>query len=192
MAARIQSSGIDIRIERLVEADACQVSAFTCGNQELDHFFHNELFLCADNHYLSIYCAKSLGGELLAIFTLANDSIVLTDYEDKDDFIIDASCRINESYVDIFNKQSMFPAVNIGHLGVSEPFQNHGIGSQIIDFVADTFREYDLSGCQFITVDALNTNAVKRFYTKRYFVRLASSDEGNPTVRMYFTLDLLR
>ena len=137
MAARIQSSDIDIRIERLVEADVGLVSAFTCGNPELDHFFHNELFICADNHYLSAYCAKGMGGELLTIFTLANDSIVLSDYEDEDDFIVEASCRINESYVD-------------------------------------------------------NTNEVKRFYTKRYFVRLASSDEGNPTVRMYFTLDLLR
>ena len=100
MAARIQSSAIDIKIERLVKADAGPVSAFTCGCDELDYFFHNEMFECVNNHYLSAYCAKSMNNDLLAIFTLANDSIVLTDYEAKDDFILEAGCRINDTYLD--------------------------------------------------------------------------------------------
>lgn len=191
MAARIQSSAIDIKIERLVKADAGPVSAFTCGCDELDYFFHNEMFECVNNHYLSAYCAKSMNNDLLAIFTLVNDSIVLTDYEAKDDFILEAGCRINDTYLDIFNQQSMFPAVNIGHLGVLKHMQNKGIGSQILEFVIDTFKEFNVAGCQFITVDALNTPQVKKFYAGRYFIRLTSSDEGQPTVRMYFTLGVL-
>ena len=192
MAAKILSSDIDIKIERLVKADADSVSAFTCGNEDLDFFFHNELFDCVENHYLSAYCAKSLDGCLLAIFTLANDAIVLSDYQEKDDFVALTSCRVSESYLHIFNQQSMFPAVNIGHLGVSTQFQNMGIGSQILEFVIDTFREYDVAGCQFVTVDALNTPLVRRFYSKRYFQRLTMTDVSNLTVRMHFTLDLLR
>lgn len=192
MAARIQSSAIEIKIDRLFEEDAHEVSSFSCGNEVLDNFFHEELFPCVRNHHLSAYCARSLDDELLAIFTLANDSIILNDYDEKDDFISVASFRIDESYLQIFNEQSMFPAVNIGHLGVAKGHQNKGVGTQILEFVIDTYRCYTASGCQFVTVDALNTPEVKRFYSKRFFERQTMSDESCQTVRMYFTLDLFR
>jgi hypothetical protein len=52
-------SNIDsqIRIRLMTDADYANMSAFSCGVEELDHFFHHEVRECVAHHYLSAYCA---------------------------------------------------------------------------------------------------------------------------------------
>ena len=75
----------------------------------------------------------------------------------------DLKFEINADIVEFFNRQSSYPAINIGHLGTSVTYQNKGIGTAIIDLVADTFAGYSQAGCQFITVDALNNPRCIKF-----------------------------
>lgn len=65
-------------------------------------------------------------------------SIIVSRYqysEDKADFIEEAATKMPEEYRSIFEKQTSFPAVNIGHLGVRKDMQSRGIGKQILDFI---------------------------------------------------------
>lgn len=81
---------------------------------------------------------------------------MIVSHTEKEDFIDDMRLDTSSDIVDFFKRQSSYPAINIGHLGISVNHQRNGIGSAIIDLVADTFSNYSQAGCQFITVDALN------------------------------------
>lgn len=124
----------------------------------------------------------------IALFTLAHDAVILSTEEEKEDFISDSSAIISEEYIDTFEKQSAFPAVNIGHLAVRQELQSGGIGTFIINFVTNTFIEYKISGCQFITVDSLNNSRTNKFYDKNGFIYQTNSDRFKSTRRMYLPL----
>lgn len=159
----------------------------------MDDFFHNEIFLCSKHHYFSSYCAKLVNDDsIVAVFTLANDAVVLGNEEDKEDFIDQSSLNINEEYIPIFQMQTSFPAVNIGHLGVRTDMQSKGIGRQILDFVLNTFITYDVAGCQFITVDSLNNSKTNKFYAKNGFTNQTDTDANKSTRRMYLPIELYR
>lgn len=192
MVESTQSQDIEIKIQRIKKMDYRLLQSFTCGNKSLDTFFQNEMELCAMHHYVTPYCAMDRKGQILAIFTLSNDSIIISDSSDKQEFSMLSSCCFDQEYQQIFYQQSMFPAVNIGHLGVLESMQGLGIGSKIIDFVIGTYLNFEDAGCQFITVDALNKSRVKSFYAKAGFNRQSSYDEADETVRMYYPLRLIQ
>ncbi len=193
MEERTLSSDIEISIERLREEDSCGLSSFSCGVDALDTFFHDEILICSKYHYFSSYCARSIAdGEIVAVFTLANDAVILGNSDDKDDFIEQSSCKINDEYIPIFQQQTSFPAVNIGHLGVRSDMQSKGIGEQVLDFILNTFIAYDVSGCQFITVDSLNNPDTNKFYVRNGFSFQTNSDMYKPTRRMYLPIELYR
>ncbi|WP_455586640.1 GNAT family N-acetyltransferase [Bacteroides sp.] len=190
MEAKTQSSDINISINKLLRENLKQVLSFSCGCEELDHFFHEELLLCAKHHYVSAYCAKNVkNDDIVAIFTLSNDSVVI-DNVDKDDFIQESKLKISDEYTSTFEKQSSFPAINIGHLGVRSDLQSQGIGEQILDFVLYTFSYFSISGCQFITVDSLNNNRTNKFYARNGFLNQTNNDSKNSTRRMYLPIKL--
>lgn len=176
---------IDFQIRLLKDADFENMSAFFCNVRALDDFFHDEMKECVDRHYLSAYCAYLPSGEIIAAFTLMNDALMIVSQTEKEDFIEDLRLETNHNTVDFLNRQSSYPAVNIGHLGVAEKFQRRGIGSAIIDLVVDTFSKHRQTGCQFITVDALNNPGALRFYCKNAFGYQIMRDQYSPTRRMY-------
>lgn len=193
MEEKTLSSDIEISIERLKEEDNTELSSFSCGVRELDVFFHNEILICAKYHYFSPYCARKISnGEIVAIFTLANDAVVLDNSDDKDDFIQQSSCNIKEEYISIFQLQTSYPAINIGHLGVRKDMQSKGIGEHILFFILKTFISYNMSGCQFITVDSLNNNRTNTFYARNGFLFQTNTDKNSSTRRMYLTIALYR
>lgn len=172
--------------------DHKQILSFSCGCDELDSFFHQEMYLCTKHHYISAYCARDIeNNEIVAIFTLSNDSVVIDNIEDKDDFVQEAKTKIDKEYVATFEKQTSFPSINIGHLGVHADLQSNGIGEQILDFVLFTFSDYDVSGCQFITVDSLNNPRTNKFYARYGFVNQTNSDNYYPTRRMYLPIQFI-
>ena len=169
------------------------VLSFSCGCEELDHFFHEEIYLCTKHHYISAYCAKDIRtNEIVAIVTLSNDSVVIHNVEDKDDFVEMSKSRIDNEYIPTFEKQTSFPAINIGHLGVRTNIQSKGVGEQILDFVLYTFSNYNISGCQFITVDSLNNKRTNKFYVRNGFANQTNSDSYNSTRRMYLPIQLFQ
>lgn len=193
MEERTPSSDIEISIEKLREEDSGELSSFSCGKEELDKFFHDEIMICSKYHYFSPYCVRSVAnGEIVAVFTLANDAVILGNSDDKDDFIEQSSCKINDEYLSVFQQQTSFPAVNIGHLGVRKDVQSRGIGEQVLAFILNTFIFYDVSGCQFITVDSLNNQRTNRFYVRNGFLFQTNTDMYKPTRRMYLPIELYR
>lgn len=169
----------------MTDADYCNTSAFSCGEKELDDFFRYELRDCVKYKYLSAYCAVSEDGTLVALFTLMNDAIVISGQDEKQDFIDDLRYDTDNVSVDFFSRQPCFPAINIGHLGISANRQGCGIGSSIIDLVVVTFSRYTRAGCQFVTVDAINNPKALQFYHKNGFVHQTARDINSSTRRMY-------
>lgn len=193
MEEKIQYSEIEISIERLKEENSEELSSFSCGVDELDNFVHHEILICSRFHYLSSYCVRNVAnGEMVAVFTLANDAVILGNSDDRKDFIEQSSCKISDEYVPIFQKQTSFPAVNIGHLAVRKDVQSRGIGEKVLDFVLNTFISYDVSGCQFITVDSLNNSRTNNFYQRNGFINQTDMDAYEPTRRMFLPIELYR
>lgn len=110
---------------------------------------------------------------------------MISSQTEKEDFIDDLKLEVDADIVEFFNRQSSYPAINIGHLGTSVDYQSKGIGTAIIDLVADTFTEYRQAGCQFITVDALNNPRTIRFYSSNGFSFQTNKDFLALTRRMY-------
>lgn len=169
----------------MTDADYENMSAFSCGEAKLDRFFRSEVRECVSHRYLSAYCATIDSGEIVAAFTLMNDALMIPSEAEKEDFIGDLLFEVDEDIVDFFSRQTSYPAVNIGHLGTSEGFQHHGIGTAIIDLVVETFAHNRQTGCQFVTVDAINKSDVIKFYNKNLFSFQTEHDFYAPTRRMY-------
>lgn len=169
----------------MTDADYENMSAFSCGVDELDNFFQHEVEECVKRHYLSAYCAYLNTGEIVAAFTLMNDALMIPSQAEKEEFIDDLQFEVDADIVEFFNRQSSYPAINIGHLGTSIKYQSKGIGTMIIDLVADTFTEYRQAGCQFITVDALNNSRSIKFYYSNGFGFQTNKDSCSETRRMY-------
>lgn len=167
------------------DADFDKMSAFSCGVAELDNFFRHEVRECSIRHYLSPYCVESKAGEIIAAFTLMNDSLMIRDTCEKDDFINDLRFETESDKVDFFIRQTSYPAINIGHLGVSINHQRNGIGMSIIALVANTYANYTQAGCQFITVDAINNQDTIKFYQTTGFSFQTNRDFYSSTRRMY-------
>lgn len=192
MEERIQYSDIDLTIKPLSIDDKSQIESFSCACVSLDRFFHEEIYICAKHHYISAYCAKNINnGEIIAVFTLANDSVVI-DNIDREEFISESCAKISEEYISTFERQTSFPAINIGHLGVRADLQCKGIGEQIIDFVVYTFANFKISGCQYITVDSLNNPRTNRFYMKYGFLLQTNNDFCLETRRMYLPIQIYK
>lgn len=183
MADTTRFSAEDITISPLTESDKVPLSDFYCGVKELDDFFHKEVMLCSKYKYLIPYKCTLSNGLIVGAFTLAND-VVSLEYEDKVEFP-----NLNNEYFDIFTRQTSYPAVNIGHLAVREEFQSKGIGALIVGFVQITFALSRLSGCQFITVDAINNAKTLKFYQDKMGFELQTlTDVAAHTRRMYLDI----
>ncbi len=169
----------------MTEADFHRLSAFNCGVEELNHFFRHEVKECVSRHYLAAYCAYLPSGEIIAAFTLMNDALMIPSNTEKAEFIDDLKYETTEDCINFFNRQTSYPAINIGHLGVSKPYQKKGIGTAIIDLVSVTFANYKQAGCQFVTVDAINQNNTLLFYVSNLFHFQTIRDSYSSTRRMY-------
>lgn len=185
MAEKTQSLDINFKVRLMDDADFDNMSAFSCGVKELDDFFRYEVRECSRRHYLSPYCVVSETGIIMAAFTLMNDSLMIRDECEKDDFIDDLRFETENETVDFFIRQTSYPAINIGHLGVGTKYQGNKIGMSIIALVVATFSKYVQAGCQFVTVDALNNSDTIRFYQANKFSFQTNRDFYAPTRRMY-------
>lgn len=154
----------------LSEDNKEQCAKFDCGSGEdeldLNDFFANDAIAYQQRLLGKTYmfCSRQNTDEIVTAFTLANDSIRLTNKlaeEYKDVFLEDADLRDKAI--------KRFPAVLIGRLGTSSKFANHGYGSAVMDFIKNLFRRSNKTGCRFIIVDALNNEKTLRYYERNGF-----------------------
>lgn len=142
---------------------------FTCGNADLDEFFHNDALPYSlellGKTYLMVLADNP--AKVVCAFTLSNDSVKMA--------LVPTNKIKNKLQRPIPNQKRMrsYPAVLIGRLGVANEFQGLNVGSQLLQYIMMWFLEKDnKTGCRFLVVDAYNTPAVLNFYEKngfRYF-----------------------
>lgn len=151
-------------------------AAFSCGDADLDDFFHSEAMLYAKERLGKTYCIMKDDGfsGIIGFFTVANDSIK-TAY-------MEGSNPKNRIQRNIPNDKRMrsYPAVLIGRLGVDKTFQGKKFqaGSQIMRYLKTLFYDEEyMTGCRFLVVDAYNTPKVKAFYERNGFKYLYQDEE---------------
>lgn len=151
------------------------VNRFSCGDNDLDDFFHNEAVLYTRQLLGKTYAfvTNEPPYRVVAMLTLANDSI-------KSTLIPNSSRNKLQRKIPYSKHTRSYPAVLIGRLGVSEHFQGKDlkVGSQVIDYLKYLFtREENLTGCRFLVVDAYNEQRVLGFYEKNGFSFLYRTEE---------------
>lgn len=146
---------------------------FNCGNADLDDFFMNDAKKYADELMGKTYCwiTESKPHKIVALFTLANDSIKTTYLGTS------AKNRLNRP-IDNPKRGRSYPAALIGRIGINSEFQGQQIGSQLIGFIKDWFRAEDnKTGCRFLVVDAYNNPRTLKFYERNGFKFLHKTED---------------
>ena len=148
--------------------------SFSCGNDDLDEFFANDVTLYQKKLLGKTYffCLKEKPYIVVSAFTLSNDSIRITN-------------RLNEYSKEYFlentdlSEKSLrrYPAVLIGRLGTNRHFLRTGVGTAVMDFIKSWFRIDNKTGCRFIIVDAYNNDCTIRYYMKNGFQFLIEEEK---------------
>lgn len=160
-----------------------QIESFDCGDADLNDFILNESV-----HYRKALLAVSYVLErnedkaVCAYFSLANDKVSLSDFENKTEFNRFRRKRfVNEK------RLKSYPAAKICRLGVSTTMRGEHIGSFLINFIKSFFVANNKTGCRFLTVDAYA--AAVPFYLNNRFAPLNDEDADAATRLLFFDLE---
>lgn len=168
-------------VEQLKDSD--DIETFDCGDADLNEYIQKEASFYNKEKLAVNYVLKSNDDNRIvsAFFSLSNDKISITDFENKN--------RYNRFSKRFNNRKRLksYPAVKIGRLGVSETVKGNRIGSFILNFIKTYFINNNKSGCRFLTVDAYS-DAIP-FYEKNGFVPLNDADVHDETRLLYFDLN---
>lgn len=168
------------RIRKLQPGDT--VSAFDCGDSDLNEFILKEAMLYREALLAVTYVLEDERQNTLAYFSLANDRISLSDFETKTEFNRFRRHKfVNEKRI------KSYPAAKICRLAVGNSEKGMHLGSYLIDFIKSYFVEDNKTGCRFLTVDAY-ADAVP-FYLKNDFIPLNDDDKEEPTRLLFFDLN---
>jgi len=180
----IKRNGVRDKSLRLVRLDAdkefAQFSTFCCGDDDLNDFIRGDALAHKKQLIVETYVLKEATlGDPVAFISFCNDSIPLTQLK-----------RNSKKFLPMGKRYDNMPAVKIARLGVRSDLQDNNIGTHMINMTKAFFTSDNRTGCRFITVDAYNTENVRRFYEKNDFQYFRKQDEDKPTRIMY--LDLKR
>ena len=153
-------------------ADYC--NNFSCGDDDLDDFFSNDVFLYEAELLGKTYCwiNRKNQREIVAIATLSYDGI-------KTYTLDNPSRNALQRKIPQSKRHRSYPAVLIGRLGVNKTFQGRGlnIGSQLMDALKYWFvDENNKAACRYMLVDAYNVEATIHYYTKNGFKPLYKTE----------------
>lgn len=158
-----------------------EIKPFNCGDQDLNEFLHDDAHNYLNELLAVTYLIES-DTETIAFFSLLNDKISLQDICSGNQWK-----KIQGKLYRRKGKPSRsYPAMKIGRLGVSDSFQNKGLGGAILDYIKNLFINNNRTGCKFITVDAYNRST--KFYEKNGFKFFPAKEADNHTKMMYFDL----
>jgi len=165
------------------------IKPFDCGNTDLNDFLINDAKTYLKYLSYSTYIFED-GENTIAYFSLANDRLNLnpqgdTDLEDQ------LEKSIDDSDYDFFlriTRTTSFPSAKIGRLAVNKKCQRKSYGNSILRMLTASFIYKNKTGCQFITIDVLNTPDTLRFYEQNEFVFVSLNDIAKPSRQMYKNL----
>lgn len=167
---------------RKLSADE-QVKSFNCGDADLNDFILNEAAPYRKAMLAVTYVFEDkVTKQVAAFFSLANDKVSLSDFENKTEFNRFRKNRfVNEK------RLRSYPAVKLCRFGVDESLKGQSIGTILLRFIKSYFVIDNKTGCRFITVDAY-ANAIP-FYMRNGFIPLNDDDKDEPTRLLYFDLN---
>ena len=168
------------------------LNTFSSGIEAMDTFIRSDFRLSVENHYCSAYIVKHQE-DIVAIFALSFDSLDL-DTDDKEELQAGMSSTgspdIDWNYKDTFYAKPRYPALDIAYLAVQEQWRGRGVGSLLLDTIAEQARNQSFAGCQFLTVEALATSEYSAvgFYSRCGFAPNELKKPYKDTLRMFRTL----
>ena len=157
------------------------VDGFTCGDLDSDDFLVNESFDFQKARLSTTYIFESNTGSVYGYFSLANDRVSLSDFENKTDFN-----RFRKKRFPNAKRIKSYPAIKICRLAVSVDMKGHLLGTYLMDYIKTMYLNNTIAGCRFITVDAYR-DAIP-FYEKNGFISLNEDDADDVTRVLYFDL----
>ena len=169
------------QIRRLSKDD--HILSFDCGDDDLNDFILNESAHYCESRLAVTYAIDVKGSNnFVGFFSLANDRVSITDFENKTEFNRFRKRRfVNEK------RLKSYPAVKICRLGIDLSAKGQSLGTFILDFIKSYFIIDNKTGCRFITVDAYNS-AIS-FYIKNNFLPLSSESDTDHTKLLFFDLE---
>jgi GNAT superfamily N-acetyltransferase len=179
----------ELEIAKVRLTDTYSIKPFDCGVADLNDFLFND----AKTHlkYLSsVTYLFETKDKTIAYYSLQNDLLRIDPHTDKD-FDREISDIISDndySFLLEMKELSTFPSAKIGRFAVDMEFQRCGYGTQILRLIIVDFLTNNKTGCQFLTVDALNNMDTLRFYEKNGFSLVTSLDYNKLSRQMYRTL----
>jgi hypothetical protein len=135
-----------LTIDALTEADVPALSAFRCGDDDLDDFIKNDALRLDEQSVLRTYLAR-YGGIIVGYVSLLADAIVLKPNERK---------KLSLT----FHDHPIVPALKVARLGVEGTFRNglRGAGESLMRFAfAQGVSLANSVGCRLLTVDAYSS-----------------------------------
>ena len=145
---------------------------FSCGNKDLDDFFHSDCISYSNSLFGKSYCFCSTdnSNDIICAFTVSNSSIFTNRLPNSRKKKIGK--EIPHSKQDI-----NYPAVLIGRLGINIAYQHLHVGSELMNFIKMWFIEpNNKTGCRYLVVDAYNTEIPIAFYKKNGFDFIFSTE----------------
>lgn len=179
MEEKVDTAELSYSIRRLEKQE--KVESFNCGDADLNDFIMNESMLYRNALLAVSYVAEDSTGRTMGYFSLANDRVSLTDFENNTEFNRFRRHRfVNDK------RLRSYPAVKICRLGIDLSVKGCGIGSELLDFIKSYFVNDNKTGCRFVTVDAYA--AAVPFYQRNGFEFLNDEDADDYTRLMFYDL----
>ena len=163
----------------LTEEIITEATAFSCGNDDLDDFFHRDSIVYSLEHFGKTYCFYMEGNptEVVCAFTVSNASIFTNR-------LPNARKKKVSKQVPYEKQDLIYPAVLIGRFGIDIHYQHKHIGSELMSFIKVWFIEpANKTGCRYLEVDAYNTDTPLSFYKSNGFDYIFSTEEQEKEYR---------
>lgn len=173
--------------------DTVSLKDFYCGSKAMDIFIHTDLEQCLRNHYCRLYGVKDVDtGNVVAMLALNFDSLELDDdrYEVMSGISTASKPDFSQEYKEIFEAKPHYPSLEVTYFAVRSDMQRIGIGSVVMEKIAEMAQKQEFAGCQFLTVEALagrDYSAVS-FYERCSFAPCEYINPNKGTLRMFRTL----
>lgn len=163
--------------------------SFDCGNTDLNDFLFNDSKIYS-RHLRYTTTLLETDNQIIAYYSLANDLLSVSDRQDFADEMKECKNKIDFDFLERFLNQKTYPAAKIGRLAVDKAFQDQGIDTFLIKSLVQSFIKKNKTGCQFITVNAINDNTQRtiKFYEKNGFKLLTLGDVNQESRQMYKSL----
>lgn len=154
---------------------------FDCGNADLNDFLFQDAKLHSKYLHYVTYILEA-GDQIIAYYSIANDKIQVSEV---DDFWESMDYMERNDFYSLFKDIRSFPAIKIGRLAVDKNYQDHNIGTMIIQSLVYSAVYSNKTGCQFLILDALNNLRTVNFYERNKFDYMTVRDVNSPTRQMY-------